>query len=100
LAQIGSFLLRLWLIRDHAAYTEFGFLEQRYGHLVKKMDADDNASVPFAKLQRLKTEAEAEKSPALTSPSGIDIRHCSMNDLFNSFNCELDAIITDLPYDR
>jgi hypothetical protein len=31
LADIGSYLHRLWLIRDHAAYTEFGFLEYPHG---------------------------------------------------------------------
>lgn len=35
LAELGSLLLRLWLIRDHAAYTEFGYLEHPHGGGIK-----------------------------------------------------------------
>jgi ParB-like chromosome segregation protein Spo0J len=73
---------------------------KRYRTLVTEMDRTGNVSAAFAALQRLKAQAAAEKAPGASLPKNIDIRHCSMAKLLGSFHGTLDAIISDLPYDR
>ena len=73
----------------------------RYGSLVVEMDGKKgNISAAFNKLNRLQYQAEAEKTRLVTLPKSVDIRHCSMADLLDSFHGQLDAIICDPMYDR
>jgi hypothetical protein len=73
---------------------------RRYQSIVADMDRTGNVSAAFASMKRLEWQEQAAHTRVREHPSGIEIRHCSMEALLGSMHEQCRAIICDPLYDK